>query len=149
MRFTRSISFLNVGQRGGEERRVESREEGGRDGKRAVEGKLGKEANGENRQAHSLAQFSSSIRCILSPSLPLTRLPYHFILFVRLLLCPSPFGGHPIPSRFRSHCEAQPQLASNHGRKIGGMGKLNSCKVRRPSCPIHQQTADFAVHFYG
>ena len=34
MRFTRSISFLNVGQRG-EERRVESREKGGRDGKRA------------------------------------------------------------------------------------------------------------------
>ena len=33
--------------------------------------------------------------------------------FVRLLLCPSPFGGHPIPPRFRSHCEARPQPASN------------------------------------
>ena len=43
----------------------------------------------------------------------LMRLPYNFILFVRLLLCPSPFGGHPIPPRFRSHCEARPQPASN------------------------------------
>ena len=59
--------------------------------------------------------LSSSVQVfhsLHSVPLPLMRPPDHFIFLVRLL-CPSPFGGHPIPPRFRSHCEARSRPQTN------------------------------------